>query len=314
MQTAEVEVLLMAPLLPSLTQALERKFKIHKFWLVADRAGFLREHGNAIRGMVTLAPAIVDEELLASLPRLEIIARFGVGLDAVDVETARRRGIIITNTPRVLDDCVADMALALMLAVSRRLCEADRFVRAGEWLGRKFPLATKVSGKKCGIAGLGNIGEAIAVRARGFDMKICYHNRRCKPGSPYLYYDNLAAMARAVDYLVLAVPGGDETYHMIDAPILSALGPHGFLINVARGSVVDQAALIEALKSGTIAGAGLDVFEGEPNVPAELRQMENVVMMPHVASGTNETREAMGQLVLANLEAHFAGKPALTPV
>jgi lactate dehydrogenase-like 2-hydroxyacid dehydrogenase len=314
MQAAKIDVLEMAQLLPSLMEALERKFKIHKFWLAADRVALLKEHGESIRGMVTVAPAIVDAELLGSLPQLEIIARFGVGLDAIDVEAAIRRGIIITNTPRILDDCVADTALALMLAVSRRVCEADRFIRAGEWSRRKFPLSTKVTGKTCGIVGLGNIGEAIAARARGFDMQICYHNRRCKPGSAYQYYDNLEAMARDVDYLVLVVPGGDETYHMIDARILSALGPKGFLINVARGSVVDQAALIEALNSGGIAGAGLDVFEGEPNVPVELRHMDNVVMMPHVASGTNETREAMGKLVLANLEAHFGGKPVLTPV
>jgi lactate dehydrogenase-like 2-hydroxyacid dehydrogenase len=314
MQAAKVNVLVMAQLLPSLMEALEQEFKIHQFWLAADRRALLQEHGELIRGIVTLAPALVDAGLIASLPRLEIIARFGVGLDAVDVEAARRRGIIITNTPHILDDCVADTALALMLAVSRRVCEADRFIRAGEWSRCKFPLSTKVTGKTCGIVGLGNIGEAIARRARGFDMKICYHNRRCKPASPYRYYDSLEAMARDVDYLVLAVPGGDETYHMIDARVLSALGAKGFLINVARGSVVDQAALIEALNCGSTAGAGLDVFEGEPDVPVELRQLDNVVMMPHVASGTNETREAMGKLVLANLEAHFSGKPVLTPV
>lgn len=314
MQAPKADLLVMAPLLPSLMSALEREFTVHKFWIAGDPTGdTFKECAELIRGIVTVAPAMVDATLIGSLPRLEIISRFGVGLDAVDVGAARRRGVIITNTPRILDDCVADTALTLLLAVSRRVCEADRFIRAGEWPRRKFPLSTKVTGKTCGIVGMGNIGEAIAVRALGFGMKICYHNRRRKPNSPHQYYEDMEAMARDVDYLILVVPGSDETYHMVDAHILNALGPKGYLINVARGSVVDQAALIERLKSGGIAGAGLDVFEGEPDVPAELRQLDNVVMMPHVASGTNETREAMGELVLANLKAHFCGKPVLTP-
>ncbi len=314
MSTAKVEVLVTAPLLPSLMAAVEREFTVHKLWLAQDRNAYLREHGASIRGAVTTAIIGADAALMQALPRLEIISGFGVGYETIDIEAARHRGLIVTNTPGVLTDCVADTALALLLAVTRRICEADRYVRAGKWLQGRFPLSTKVGGKNCCIAGLGNVGQAIAVRALAFGMKIGYYDPYPKPNLDYRLYESLEAMARDADFLMLALPGGKETYRIIGARILAALGPKGILINVARGSVVDQEALVKALTAGEIAGAGLDVFDNEPQVPAELVEMENVVLTPHLASGTHETREAMGQLTFANLHAHFAGSPVLTRV
>lgn len=314
MTTAKIDVLITGPLLPSLMAAVERDFTAHKLWLAPDRNAYLREHGPAIRGVVTSAIVGADAALMQALPRLEIIANFGVGYDAVDLAAARQCGIIVTNTPGVLTDCVADTAIALLLAVTRRICEADRFVRAGKWLQGKFPLSTKVGGKNCCLAGLGNVGQAIATRARAFGMNIGYYDPYPKPELGYRLYQDLESMARDADFLMLALPGGKETNRVIDARILAALGRKGILINVARGSVLDEQALVKALLAGEIAGAGLDVFENEPQVPAELLKMENVVLTPHLASGTHETREAMGQLTFANLQAHFSGKPVLTRV
>jgi len=314
MTSAKIEVLITGPLLPSFMAAVEQEFTVHKLWLAPDRGAYLREHGAAIRGIATSAIVGADAALMQALPRLEIIANFGVGYDAVDLAAARQRGVIVTNTPGVLTDCVADTALALLLAVTRRICEADRFLRAGKWLQGRFPLATKVGGKNCCIAGLGNVGQAIASRAQAFGMKIGYYDPFPKPDLGYRRYDNLEALAKDADFLMLALPGGKETHRVIDAGILAALGRKGILVNVSRGSVLDQAALVKALAAGEIAGAGLDVFEDEPRVPAELLQMENVVLTPHLASGTHETREAMGQLTFANLQAHFRGQPVLTRV
>jgi len=305
MTTAKADILVTGPLVASLMAAIERDFTMHKLWLAPDRNAYLKEHGGVVGA---------NASLIEALPKLEIISGFGVGYDAIDLDACRRRGIIVTNTPNVLNECVADTAMALLLAVSRRICEADRFLRAGKWLQAKFPLAVKVSGKKCCIAGLGNIGSAIAARASGFGMKIGYYDPAPKPDLGYKRYDDLESMARDADYLVVSAVGGAGTRHLINAKILTALGKKGFLINVARGSLVDQDALVKALVSGEIAGAGLDVFADEPNVPPELIELENVVLTPHVASGTNETRQAMGELVFANLQAHFAGKPVLTRV
>jgi lactate dehydrogenase-like 2-hydroxyacid dehydrogenase len=309
MTEAKIEVLVTAPLLPSLMAAVEREFAVDKLWLAPDRGAYLRERGASIRGVVTTALVGADAALMQALPRLQIISVFGVGYDTVDIEAARQRGIIVTNTPGVLTDCVADTAMALLLAVTRRICEADRYLRAGKWLQGRFPLSTKVGGKNCCLAGLGNVGQAIATRARAFAMNIGYYDPYPKPDLGYRRYEDLEAMAREADFLMLALPGGKETYRLIDARILAALGPKGILINVARGSVLDQQALVEALTAEKIAGAGLDVFENEPQVPAELLKMDNVVLTPHLASGTYETREAMGQLAFANLHAHFCGAP-----
>ncbi len=267
-----------------------------------------------IRGIAATGESKVPASLIQQLPALEVISVFGVGYDGVDVAAARARGIPVTNTPDVLTDDVADLGMALVLALARRIPQADKFVRSGEWLNGPLPLARKVSGARLGIVGLGRIGQAIARRATGFGMSIAYTTRNKKPDCTYPYFPNAEALAREVDFLLVITPGGAATRGLIDAKVLAALGPKGHLINVSRGSVVDQEALVHAVTRGVIAGAALDVFENEPNVPAELRAHENVVLTPHMASATWETRRAMADLALANLQAHFSGKPLLTPV
>jgi len=256
----------------------------------------------------------VPRELIAQMPALEIVSVFGVGYDGVDVAAARERGIAVTHTPNVLNDEVADLAIALVLAVSRRLIEADRYVRSGSWANGPMPLARKVSGARMGIVGLGRIGLAIAKRAEAFGMSIAYTSRNARADSPYPYFASAEALAREVDFLVVITPGGAATRKLIDAKVLAALGKKGYLINVARGSVVDEQALVSALRDGTIAGAGLDVFENEPQVPSELLALDNVVLTPHIGSATWQTRQAMADLAFGNLEAHFAGRPLLSPV
>jgi hydroxypyruvate reductase len=243
-----------------------------------------------------------------------MVAVFGVGYDGVDTEAASRRGIPVSHTPDVLTDDVADLALALLLAAARRLLPADRFLRAGRWGREALPFATRVSGARLGIVGLGRIGQAIARRAEAFGMHIAYTGRTVKAGVAYAYYPNPQALAAEVDMLVVSTTGGAATRGLIDAAVLEALGPRGILVNIARGSVVDEEALVAALKSGVIAGAGLDVFAHEPHVPAALLEMDNVVLTPHMASATLETRTAMADLVMANLHAHFKAQPLVTPV
>lgn len=307
------DVLVAAPMYPAAIAAVEREFNAHKLWLAENRQTFLAEIGGRIRGMTTTGMVGANRALIESLPELEIIACFGVGYDAVDVEAAREHGVIVTNTPDVLTDCVADLALALLLMTARRLGEAERHLRAGKWLQGPFPLATTVGGKLCGIVGLGRIGRAIAARAEAFGMDIAYYGPRPKD-VPYPYYNDLIALAQDCAFLVVCAPGGPRTCHLVNGAVLEALGPQGTLINIARGSVVDEQALIAALRNGRLGGAGLDVFEHEPRVPEELMALEKVVLLPHVGSATHETRAAMGELTVANLRAHFAGQPVLTPV
>jgi lactate dehydrogenase-like 2-hydroxyacid dehydrogenase len=313
--TQPTPVLIAGPLLPSLQTAVESHFTATRAWELADKQAWLQTHGASIKALVTSGVYGASAELLAQLPNLEAIFSFGVGYDAIAVEVARDRGIVVTNTPQVLDDCVADTAMGLVLDTLRRFTEADRYVRAGKWAQARFPVAVKLGGKKLGIVGLGNIGQAIARRAAAFDMEILYHNRKPKADVDYRYYADLDAMISACDVLVLAVPGGASTDRLIDARRLTLLGEKGYLINIARGSVVDQPALVQALEQGVIAGAGLDVFEDEPNVPDSLLSMENVVLLPHVGSGTAETRQAMGDLVWQNIDGWFhKGKKLVTPV
>jgi len=313
--TQPTPVLIAGPLLPSLQTAVDTHFAATHFWELADQQAWLQAHGASIKALVTSGVYGASAALLGQLPNLEAIFSFGVGYDAIAVDVARDRGIVVTNTPQVLDDCVADTAMGLILDTLRRFTEADRYVRAGKWTQARFPVAVKVGGKKLGIVGLGNIGQAIARRAAAFDMEILYHNRSPKAGVDYRYFADLDAMISACDVLVLAVPGGKATDRLIDGRRLALLGSKGFLINIARGSVVDQPALIQALQQGTIAGAGLDVFEAEPQVPESLLAMDNVVLLPHVGSGTQETRQAMGDLVWKNIEGWFYnGKRPLTPV
>ena len=313
--TRDVPVLIIGALLPSLQEAVETHFDATRFWELPDQATWLAQNGERIKAIVTSGALGASSEVIAKLPKLEAIFSFGVGYDSIAVDAARDRGIVVTNTPEVLDDCVADTAMALTLDVMRRYSEADRFLRAGQWPKGKFPLASKIGNKKIGIVGLGNIGEAIAKRATAFDMQVLYHNRKPKAGVAYQYYADLDAMITDCDVLVLAVPGGKSTEGLIDAKRLGLLGSKGFLVNIARGSVVDQAALIDALREGRIAGAGLDVYEDEPNVPQALIEMDNVVLLPHLASGTHETRQAMGDLVWSNIQGYYHNdRKVLTPI
>ena len=257
-----------------------------------------------------MAPAIMD-----ALPSLEIIAINGIGTDAVDLAKARARGIRVTTTPNVLTDDVADLGLALLLATARSLCVGDRFVRAGSWSESKvLPLGAKVSGKRLGIFGMGRIGREIAARAQGFKMSIAYTDLRRMEDLPYDFFESAETMAANVDFFVVAAAGGAQSRGAIGKDVLNALGPEGILVNIARGSVVDEPALVSALVEGRLGGAGLDVFADEPNVPEALIALDNVVLQPHRASATFDTRIAMGDLVLANLAAHFAGRELKTPV
>ncbi|HJQ16579.1 MAG TPA: 2-hydroxyacid dehydrogenase [Allosphingosinicella sp.] len=265
--------------------------------------------------LVTNGTMGADADLIGSLPRLEIIAVNGVGVDAVDIGAARARGIRVTSTPDVLTDDVADLAIALMLATIRRLPAADRFVREGAWdRGESFPLTRRVSGRMLGIVGLGRIGRAIATRTEPMMKEIAYHNRRPVEGAPWRYVANLEALAKDVDILILAAPATAQTQGMIGRPVLDALGPDGTLINIARGSLVDEAELVAAITEGRLGAAGLDVFADEPHVPAKLLASDRVVVQPHLGSATVEARTAMGRLVLDNLAAYFAGLPLPTRV
>ncbi len=256
----------------------------------------------------------VDAALMDTLPNLEIVANFGVGYDAIDAQAAQARGVIVTNTPDVLTEEVADLALGLLLSTVRELPQADRYVRAGHWLGKPYPLTTTLRTRTIGIVGLGRIGKAVARRIEAFGVPVVYHGRSRQADVPYRYYPSLLKMAEDVDTLVSVAPGGASTHHIINAAVLKSLGPNGIVINVGRGSVVDEAALAAALRDKVILSAGLDVFEDEPRVPAELIAMDHVVLLPHVGSGTHHTRQGMGQLQVDNLTQWFAGKGPVTPV
>jgi lactate dehydrogenase-like 2-hydroxyacid dehydrogenase len=301
-------------LMASLEAALAEHFDVHPLWRENDRKAFLAAHGAEFVGLATSARYGADRALIEALPSLRVIGNFGVGVDTIDLAAARERGVAVSNTPDVLTDCVADLAFGLLIDVARRLSAADRFVRRGDWLKGPFPLATRVWGKRLGIVGLGRIGAAIAKRAGGFDMTVRYHNRRIVENSPYEYEASLPALAAWADFLVIACSGGEATRHLVSRDVIDALGRGGYLVNISRGSVVDEAALIEALQAGRIAGAALDVFDDEPNVPAALAALDNVVLLPHIASATQETRQAMADCVLANLRGFFDHGRLLTPV
>lgn len=294
------------PLMPWLETALADDHEVVALHKQADRDAFLAAQGASFQGLVTSARFGADRALMQRLPNLRVISSFGVGYDALDLAYVREHGIPVGYTPDVLNDCVADTAFGLLIDTARRFSASDRFVRRGDWLRGQFPLATKVSGKRLGILGLGRIGRVVAKRASGFDMEVRYHNRRALADVAYGYEPTLEGLARWSDFLVVISAGGADTRHIVNAAVLQALGPQGFVVNVSRGTVIDQDALVHALQAGTIAGAGLDVYEDEPNVPPALFELDNVVLLPHVASATNETRRAMGQRVLDNLNAYFA--------
>ena len=310
----DFEVLVPVPMMPSVLTALEAQFTVHKLFDVPNPEAIFADVAPRIRGVAARYGRQLDGAFIAQLPKLEIISSFGVGYDHVDADYAGAHGVVVTHTPGVLDDEVADTAMGLVLNAVRQLPQAERYLRAGHWPAANFPLTASLRGRTMGIVGLGRIGKAIAKRAEAFGLKIIYHGRRPQEDQSYLYYPTLLGLARACDILMVIVPGGGDTKHMINADVLDALGPNGILINVARGTVVDETALIKALEEKRILGAGLDVFEFEPQVPDALIAMDHVVLLPHVASASHATREAMGQLVVDNL-VHFAcGKGPLTPV
>lgn len=281
----------------------------------ADQAEFLEHRGHTFDVAVTSGRFGVGTELMRALPNLKAVVNFGVGYDTTDTRQATERGIAVSNTPDVLNDCVADTAVALYVDVLRRTSAADRYVRRGDWVRKgNFPLATKASGKRVGILGLGRIGKVIARRLEGFDCTISYHNRKKAAGVTYDYASSPVELARKSDVLIVAAAGGPESVHVVDREVIEALGPRGYLINIARGSVVDEQALVAALLAGHLGGAGLDVFADEPKVPQDLLSLDNVVLLPHLGSGTNETRAAMAELTLANLAQFAADGILVTPV
>ena len=305
------DILITAPLPDFLYEPLKRDYTCHDYHQAADKAALLASVGPRVRGLVQGGGTVTPTTLLDALPALEIISVFGVGYDGVPVDYCRQRGLKVTNTPDVLTDDVADVAVALILMTGRGFVRANRFVHAGEWLKRGAELTAKLAGRTVGILGLGRIGKAIAQRVSAMGMQVAYTGR--KPQDvPYRYFPDLKALAAASDFLVVACPGGPATRNLVDAGVLAALGKKGTLVNIARGSIVDEPALVAALANGTIKGAGLDVFADEPNIPQPLYAMDNVVLLPHVGSATRETRQAMGDLCKANLDAWFAGKPLPT--
>ncbi len=309
-----IKVLIPSPAMPLIVEGVDKAFTLFKLWEQPDEEAFFKEHGSSIRAIAGGAKKRMDSAYLGRIPKLEIVSNFGVGYDGVDASWCGKNKIIVTNTPDVLTDEVADLTIGLLLSTIRQLPQADAFLRRGDWLKGPFPLTTTLRGRKVGILALGRIGKAVARRLEGFGVEISYHGRSRQADVPYAYHPTLKGMAEAVDVLISVAPGGAETNKIINAEVLEALGPEGILINVGRGTVVDEKALIAALKAGRILTAGLDVFEDEPRVPAELMAMPHVVLLPHVGSGSHHTRRLMGQLVVDNLISWFEGKGPITPV
>ena len=308
------DVVLMTPVLARTQAILEKELHLRKIYEAADRTAFLKDAAAHTRGLATFGPWGADAALMDALPKLEIISHFGVGVDSIDLAAAKARGIVVTNTPDVLNDCVADTAMSLVLNVLRQFPQSDAYLRSGYWATRGvYPLTRSLGGKTLGVLGLGRIGEAIAMRAQAFGMKIRYHNRTKKKVA-YAYDPDAVTLAKNADVLLVATPGGAQTAKIVDARVLDALGPEGYLVNISRGSTIDEPVLLTYLKERRIAGAGLDVFDNEPNINSEFFSLPNAVLYPHVASATEETRFAMGMLQVDNFRAHFAGKPVLTRV
>jgi lactate dehydrogenase-like 2-hydroxyacid dehydrogenase len=310
-----MDVLLPVPMPPRVLDALASSFRVHRLWEFSDPEATLTELAPRVRALA-IGPGHyrTDAAVMGRFSKLEIVASFGVGYDNVDVRWAAEHGIVITNTPDVLTEEVADTAMGLIVCAVRQLPQAERYLRAGRWLKEPFPLSPSLRGRTLGILGLGRIGKAIARRAEAFGLKIVYHGRNVQEEEPYLFFPTLVGMARAADILIVVAPGGPGTRNLVDREVLRALGPDGVLVNIARGSVVDEAALIAALRDREILAAGLDVFVDEPHVPPALLEMDNVVLLPHVGSASQPTRDAMGQLVVDNLVAWAKGEAPITPV
>ena len=308
------EILMMGPYPAWDLEDLESNYKVHKLWEAADRAAFLSEVGGNVRAIATRGEIGASAELMKALPRLEIVSCYGVGTDAIDLSHAKANGIRVTNTPNVLTADVADIGVGLLLAVARQIPQADRYVRDGRWRNANMHLVTRVHGKRVGIVGMGRIGVEVAKRLAAFDCPIAYFDINQRDDLPYTFVPNLIALAEQSEFLIVTLAGGASTQGIINADVLQALGRDGILINISRGSTVDEAALLDALERNVIKGAGLDVFWNEPNIDERFLTLENVILQPHHASGTVETRQAMGKLVRDNLAAHFARQPLLTPV
>ena len=311
-----VDILMMGPMRPVEQQLPEPDFTLHRLWQHEDRDGFLREVGPKIRGMVAYSgAALVDAKIFAALPNLEIIGNMGVGYDSIDIGLAKERAVAVTNAGSVNAVDVAEHAFGLMLDVGRGIAAGDRYVRAGRWVKEgRMPITHRVSGRALGILGMGHIGLEIARRAAAFDMPVFYHNRHPRSDTPHTYVDSIVELARRADILVVATPGGEGTRHLVDRAVLDALGPEGIIVNIARGTVIDEAALVEALTAGRLAGAGLDVFADEPNVPPALFELNNVVVQPHQGGATYEGIAAAVNILIVNLQNHFAGKPIVNRV
>jgi lactate dehydrogenase-like 2-hydroxyacid dehydrogenase len=312
----KIDLLIYGPSKPIVDNGFSDQFVLHSFETKHDLDRLIPAVAGKIRGAaVTYNSVRGDGTTLARFPKLEIVSSFGVGYDHIDANYAREHNIIVTNTPDVLTEEVADIAMGLLIATLREFVKADRYLRSGLWLTQQFPLSVgSLRDRKVGMVGMGRIGQAIGRRLDASRVPVVYHSRTPAAGVSYKHYPDLIEMAKAVDTLILILPGGASTAKMINADVMKALGPRGVIINVARGSVVDEPALIAALKSGAILAAGLDVFANEPTVPDELRAMQNVVLLPHIGSASVVTRNAMDQLVVDNLKAWFSGKPPLTPV
>ena len=306
-------VLLMCPLFEPTQRELESTWQVQRYYQSKDKEALLAEMAQQCEVVVTAGGRGIEADIMSKLPKLKLVSCFGVGIDAIDQTYCKAHGIAITNTPDVLTDDVADLAVALMLASLRQVVAADRWVREGQWVARGgLPLTTRVRGRRVGVVGLGRIGMAIAQRSAAFGTEVAYHGPNRK-AVDWPYYANLTEMARWADVLIAACPGGAATRGLVSRVVLEALGPQGHFVNIARGSVVDQPALVELLKTGALGGAGLDVFDDEPRVPADLIGLPHVVLQPHHGSGTHDTRLAMGRLTLDNVTAWFAGRPLLTP-
>lgn len=308
------DLLITGPMYPPTLAELESTYNAHKLWTAEDREALLASVADKVTAVASSNPRGIDAATIGKLPKLKVIAHFGVGYETVDVDAASKRGVKVTNTPDVLTEEVADLAIGLTLATLRRMPQGDKYVRDGKWLKGAMPLAESCQGKTMGVVGMGRIGQAIAKRALALNMKVAYQGPNKKAALPYAYFADPAELARNCDVLMVACPGGEATRNLVSRKVIEALGAKGYVVNIARGSIIDEPALLEALQGNKIAGAGLDVFVDEPRVPEAFFALDNVVLQPHVGSATHTTRKAMGQLVIENLAAHFAGKPLVTPV
>ncbi len=309
------KILMMGPIPAAQMQVLEENYAVTRLWQESDPEKALGGVKDDVTAIVSTAFGKVSAKLIHALPNLEIISHFGVGYDSIDIAAARQRGIVVTNTPDVLTDDTADMGMALTLAVFRRIVEGDIYVRSGQWAKKgAMPLGRALRGRRMGIVGLGRIGQAVAQRAAAFGVDIAYTGRQKKAGVDWPFYPDVRTLAEACQILMICCAYTPETHHLVDMPVLKALGREGVVVNIARGKIIDEQALIDALQSGLIAGAGLDVFENEPDVPSSLCRLDNVVLQPHQGSATQETRAAMAQLVVDNLRMYFEKAEVLTPV